>query len=562
MSKFTYMDIPALYKKYGSLSGICRGENVTYSYMHRRYVEAVRKKQMSAVDMGAKSHAHRKNPTVRQREKALKTKKDRHHTYILTCAQNNTDVHEKTWLNILALAHFYDAKLMVSQFMYGKRGLGARNDKAQLKRTSAVRDLVEEVWFDPRIEPFINNERVEIAKGLVWCGELNILPTAVSPLTGLESYTGRKSMVAPHVTQQMASVATYGEGDGAKLNFCTGTITQRNYIQRKEGFKAEFHHMYGALWVEVDEDGHWWCRQLNADSEGRIYHIDGDDVVLVEDGVITGGHRVLSVTSGDTHEDQKDPVVHEAKYRKGGMIDVLKPQYNFIHDLLNFERRSHHNIKDPYFLLEQHVLERESVEDELLGCRGFLMEIKRPGTLTVVVDSNHDRHLDKWLTTTDGRYDPVNARIWSDLNKLKVDLIYKGIGNQLFRHAIIGAAGFLPPKLWGEWEGKNNVRFLLEDEGFVTARQYGGGIENGMHGDRAGNGARGNIRSFAKMGRRSNVAHSHTCGIFQGCFQAGTNSKKPLRYAHGASSWTQSDIVTFENSKRCIVTFAFGKWHS
>ena len=555
MTAFTAKDIPCLYKKYGSLSAICRGENKPFGYVQRRYVSAVKQKLMQPVAMGRKPNAELLQPKLAQRDRALKAKTDRHHTYILTCAQNNTDIHEPTWKNLVALARYCDAKLMVSQFMYGKNSLAASNDKAQLKSKTAVHVPREDVWYDPRIVPFINNERVEVAKGLVWCGELNIIPTAVSPLTGLDVYTGRKSMIAPHVTQQMQSIATYGDGSGAKLNFCTGAVTQRNYIQRKEGFKAEFHHTYGALFVEVDGDGHWWCRQLNADSDGTIYHIDGDDVVEIKDGEITGGHRVLSVTSGDTHEDEKDPVVHEAKYRKGGMIDVLKPEYNFIHDLLNFARRSHHNIKDPYFMIEQFVQKRESVEDEIIGCRRFLQEIKRKDCLTVVVDSNHDRHLDRWLSENDGRKDPVNARYWSLLNKAKIDLIYEGNAS----------TSVLPGAIsdWDQdWCGKHRVKFLGEDEGFITAKDIGGGIENGMHGDRAANGARGNIRSFAKMGRRSNVAHSHTCGIFQGCFMAGTNSKKKLRYNHGASSWSQSDIITFENAKRCIVTFAFGKWHA
>lgn len=549
MSTFTYQEVPALYAKHGSLSAICRKESVGWSYMHRRYCKAVDAGLMEALDMGRKTH--QKVQGTKQRVKALKTKKDTHHTFILTCAQNNTDIHLPTWANLLALAEHEGAKIMVSTFMYTKKGLAARNAKAN--RTSAVHDK-DDTWFDPHVVPFINNDRVEIAKGLVWCGELNIIPTAVSPLTGLEVYTGRKSMVAPHVTQQMQSIASYGEGDGAKLNYCTGTVTQRNYIQRKEGFKAEFHHMYGALFVEVDEAGHWWCRQLNADSDGVIYHIGPDGVLKVDGGIVTSGHRVLSVTGGDTHEDEKDPVVHDAKYRTGGMVDVLQPKYNFVHDVLNFARRSHHNLKDPYFMIEQFVKKRESVEEEITGVRSFLQEIKRPGCLTVVVDSNHDRHLDRWLTENDGRKDPVNARYWSLLNKYKIDTIYSGISGSVLAAAIAD---------WDtSWCSKWRVKFLEEDEGFVTAKGCGGGIENGMHGDRAANGARGNIRSFAKMGRRSNVAHSHSCGIFQGCFQAGTNSKQKLRYNHGASSWSQSDIVTFENAKRCIVTFAFGKWHA
>lgn len=550
MSSFTHLDIPKLFKKWGSLSAICRQENVAWGYMHRRYLKAIKAKLIDPVDMGRKPNEHHKAPITKQREKVMRTKRDTHHTFILTCAQNNTDIHLPTWSSLLALAEHEDAKIFVSTFLYSKRGLGARNDKAQLKSNKTVHQPVEELWFDPRVVPFINNDRVEIAKGLVWCGELNIIPTAVSPLTGLEVYTGRKSMVTPHVTQQMQSVACYGEGDGAKLNYCTGTVTQRNYIQRKEGFKAEFHHMYGALLVEVDKDGHWWVRQLNADSDGVIYDLDR----CVKDGEVTYGHRVEAVTGGDTHEDEKDPLVHAAKYGKGGMMSVLKPKFNFVHDLLNFARRSHHNIKDPYFLIEQHVKGTESVEEEMTGCRKFLETIKLPDCLTVDVNSNHDRHLDAWLRDNDGRRDPVNARYWSKLNSLKIDLIYADLQPHLFSMAVSNQNP--------HWAAKHSVRFLIEDEGFVTCKGIGGGIENGMHGDRAANGARGNIRSFAKMGRRSNVGHSHVAGIFQGCFMAGTNSKLRLNYNHGPSSWSQSDIITYPNSKRAIVTFAFGKWRA
>jgi len=550
MTTITHKDVPGLVKKHGSLSAIVRKKGIGYTKLHRLYVKAVDAKLMDPLPMGAKPHEAHKAPTVRQRVKALQTKRDTHHTFILTCAQNNTDLHLPTWTNLLALAEHEGAKVFVSTFLYQKRGLGSRNDKAALGRSSGARVVNEEIWFDPRIEPFIQNGRVEIAKGLVFCGELNILPTAVSPLTGFETYTGRKSMIAPHVTQQMQSIASYSAGDGAKLNYATGTVTQRNYIQRKEGFKAEFHHMYGALIAEVDEAGHWWVRQLNADSDGTIYDLDR----CVKDGKVTTGHRVEALTSGDTHEDEKDPAVHRAKYALGGLKDVLRPKYEFTHDVLNFARRSHHNIKDPYFLIEQHVQKRESVGQEIDGARLHLEDIYRPWCETVVVDSNHDRALEKWLTNVDGRYDPVNARFWSWLNGQKIETIYKGESPGLFGLAVVNGHP--------EWAKLFRVRFLQEDEGFITCKAFGGGIENGMHGDRAANGARGNLRSFAKMGRRSNVAHAHGCGIFQGAMQAGTNSKLKLRYNKGASSWSHSDIITYPNSKRTIITYAFGKWRA
>jgi hypothetical protein len=67
----------------------------------------------------------------------------------------------------------------------------------------------------------------------------------------------------------MKSVASV-KSDPTKFNWTTGTVTLRNYIQKKAGQKAEFHHCYGALLVEVDSTGAWGVRQLLAD-ELEVY---------------------------------------------------------------------------------------------------------------------------------------------------------------------------------------------------------------------------------------------------------------------------------------------------
>jgi hypothetical protein len=454
-------------------------------------------------------------------------------------------------MNLLALALYENAKVYVSTFLYSTRGLGARNDKAILKKDGSKRDQ-DEIWFDPRVVPFINDDRVEIAKGLVWCGELNIIPTAVSPLSGLEVYTGRASMVAPHVTLAMESIPGLG-GDGAKLNYTTGTVTQRNYIQRKEGFKAEFHHCYGALLVEVNEEGHWFCRQLNADSDGTIYDLDR----CAKDGQVTEGHRVEAITLGDTHEDQKDETVHHATFGPDGLVDVLDPKFLFVHDVLDFDRRGHHRIKNPYDMMLRYVQHRESVQAEVMGVKKFLGDAADPEHREiVVVRSNHDDHLDRWLTENDGRFDPVNADYWGLLNHWKTNYImtHHSIPDMLHLALVTPDCGFTR---------RNKITFLTDDNSFVICPKSGNGIECGLHGDRGANGSRGSRRQFAKsLGRRSNVGHSHSAGITQGCFQAGTNSLLKLSYNQGLSSWTHSDIITYVNGKRAIVTFFNGKWRA
>lgn len=544
----TPAQIPALYQEHGSLKAISRAEGVPYTTVQAAYAKAVEGKLMSHVPMGRKSHAHLKQTVAKPRVKALKTKKTRHACYILTCAQNNTEVHPQVWDSITKLAKHYGAQIFVSTILYANRSHWHQNldKKAAGKRAEKGERGKAELWFDPAVVPYINNDRVEIAKGLVWCGELNIIPTAARPLSGLEVYTGRASMVVPHTHVAMQSIATLG--GAAKLNYTTGTVTLRNYIQRKEGFKAEFHHCYGGLVVEVDDEGHWWARQLTADSDGTIQDLD----VKVQKGKVTTGNRVEGITFGDLHDDEIDEAVAEATWGRGGMVDVLRPKYQFAHDSLSFARRSHHTAKDPYKRIARFVTGKECVEQELRNLNRRFRGIQRPFSETIAVDSNHDRHLRRWLQDNDGRLDPVNAKFWSQLNHALV--------------AYISEHGKEPANLlefaFQTLKLNPPVRFLDTDTSFVICPDFGGGIECALHGDQGANGARGGIRQFAKMGRRSNVGHSHSAGIDGGCFQSGTKSKLRLEYNHGLSSWSHSDIVTYPNGKRAIVTFYAGKWRA
>ena len=101
-------------------------------------------------------------------------------TYLLTCAQNNTKLHEALWANLQVLADHYGARIMVARFTYDKRGQASELDKkSAIGRASGAEArfmgwdaLIPEEWFA--------DDRVELAPGLLWCGEMNILPTAVT----------------------------------------------------------------------------------------------------------------------------------------------------------------------------------------------------------------------------------------------------------------------------------------------------------------------------------------------------------------------------------------------
>jgi hypothetical protein len=68
--------------------------------------------------------------------------------------------------------------------------------------------------------------------------------------------------------------------------------------------------------------------------------------------------------------------------------------------------------------------------------------------------------------------------------------------------------------------------------------------------------------AFAKMGRRVNTAHTHSAGIQDHVYTAGTSSLLDMRWNKGPSSWSHSHIVTYPNGTRAIFTIWKGKWRA
>ena len=460
--------------------------------------------------------------------------------YILTSAQNNTPVHTRLWDNLLAYAEARCARVMVARYAYNVAAFAAR----EAKPGAAPNDRYA---FAPEIQPFVNDAHVAITPSLHWCGEINILPTAERPLTGFENYTGRASGIYPHAKQVMESIATPPGTSGVKLNYTTGTVTLRNYIQRKAGLKAEPFHAYGALIAEVDESGRWFVRQLRASEDGSFQDLD----FYVDNGVVTRGVRVEAIQWGDTHVAQLDPVVRATNWQPGGILDVLRPHYQFQHDVLDFEAQNHHDLKDPHAIYSKYIRGRADVGRELKELAVFLRtEQYRPSCQTIVVGSNHDAALLRWLREAEFRHDPQNARTFLALQ-------YK-----VYTAMAEGRADFhLLRSLMYEMGVPKDVQFLHDDDSFVICRP-GGGVECGLHGHAGINGSRGSPVQFAKLGRRVNTGHTHSASIIGDCFTAGTSSILRPAYARGPSSWTHSHIVTYRSGCRAIITLRDGFWRA
>jgi hypothetical protein len=458
--------------------------------------------------------------------------------YIITSAQNNTKVNEGVWASLQALARHHGATIIVGTFSYDQNKYRAMSVKRGKEK-----DKQDVVWYDARVEPFIKDERLQLAPGLTWCGEMNILPTMERPLTGLESYTGRSSAIFPHAKLAMRSVATM-LGEGTKLNYTTGAVTLRNYVAKRAGLIAEHHHAYGGLLVEVNADGNWWVRQLNADSKNRIQDLD----VVADSDEVTIGNPVEAITWGDLHATAVDEVVVTASL---DMLDALRPQAQFIHDVLEGSSVIHHERDNPHFKFYNWLRGLNSVEEELKRTVEVVNRYLRPDVATIVVDSNHDDPwIQRWLREYDYRKDPRNSELF--------------LRAQVHLYAQL-RAGKMPRDVnmlgWCLKQAglSDDVKFLVSDESYLICNRQ---IECGMHGHLGPGGKFGTPEALSRMGRKANTAHTHTAGIYNGLYVAGTSAKLRWDYNRGPSGWTHSHIVTYPNGKRAIVTIYNGGWRA
>jgi hypothetical protein len=466
--------------------------------------------------------------------------------YILTSAQNNTFVHEEFWANVLALSKHYDAKILVGTFSYNQNNFGKLAVKNGTKK-----DYEEELWFDPAIKPYISDARRELAPGLKWCGNMNILPTEDNPISGLETYEGASSIIFPHTKIEMRSIATM-PGTPVKMIYTTGCTTLMNYLQKKLGIKAEHHHRYACLIVEVDADGNWWVRQVAARKNGKEIqdlnvHIKGGEVVSTD-------ARVSAITWGDLHSTMANPEVVSSSQE---MLDTLKPEYQFLHDLLEGVSINRHYLKHgplPHEFFYRWLRGLHRVDAELKQSKAVIEQYLRPWCKTVAPDANHDaKWFLNWLTKFDSRFDPANAEIFLRMQTFVYAQIRNAGGEpqppkkvNIMRYAMEKEAGLKP----------GAVKFLLPDESHLVDE-----VECGCHGHLGPNGAFGSPSNLSKIGRKATTAHTHSAGIYHGLFVAGTSTKltQDWEYTAGPSSWSWSHVIQYPNGQRAIVTMRVDK---
>lgn len=465
--------------------------------------------------------------------------------YVITAAQNATPVHDGFLSSLLYYCTVRHAELMVIPYRYtNPTSIWTEHNKEN------------DYWWET-VTPYLVHTKVRLHDGdengeggLQLLGQIKMRPTATTPLSGFDAFTGTDSAIFGHPKLQLKTVATPSK-KLPKILTTTGSCTIENYTDSKTGHKGRFHHNISALIVEVDGDK-FHMRHVHGEEDGSFYDLE---YYYTPHGRNKYG-RIAGLVPGDIHAEFVDPAVEAAMFLGPDSIaEVLNPEVVAYHDLEDFYRRNHHHRGNDIVAYGKHHYKKDNVEEGLQLSADFVDRHTRPDTLNLIVRSNHDQAFERWLREADPKTDPENARFYYYMK-------FHQLSNVVQTNS--GYSTINAFKFWCEnpldQKGLQNLettKFLGRDESFVV-----NGIEIGFHGDVGINGSRGSVQAFSKIGPKTIIGHSHSPGIVEGAYQVGVCAYLDLEYASGPSSWLHTQCIIYPNGSRALINVIDGEWRA
>jgi len=445
--------------------------------------------------------------------------------FVVTTAMNNTPVNKSAFQSLLVYCEHNDAELIIIPCRYKWK---KPHHKAKYQE-----------WWADEVKPYIIDSKVRLGPSLYARGDIQISPTAVNPSSGMAPLVGNTWSIFGHGQQSMVAVAT-PITELPNRFYTPGAITQKQYSPTKTGAKAAFHHVTGALVVEVSGKDRF-IRQVNICPKG-FTDLDKD---YTPSGV-KPAKRAASLVLGDEHVRFIRQDVVDATFRgPDSIVGVCKPKNLVRHDVLDMYAGSHHHEKSYRTMFAKSQGLNSCVRTELDQAVEHLRDTTPPGTRSVVVcDSNHHDHLEQWLSRTNPMEDHVNADVHCELQMLLRDAVRRGDRSGLFQ-------------LYAASRGlKKGIKWVTGDRPYMI-----GGVDHSQHGHRGVNGARGSARGIANTTHKATIGHSHTAGVHLSVFQTG-KSCGTLEYEGGLGTHTNSHVLQYANGKRTIIDIFDGRWRA
>lgn len=433
----------------------------------------------------------------------LKNKK----RYIISSAQNASDVNLKFLHNIQAYAEHIDAEIGIIATRY-------KNPTSMFKEG-------DDVWSED-VHPYLTANRQLLHKNVLLLADLKVQATSPNPTAGIELYGDGASCIvgAPRIEMRTVPVLP---NQTQKFLYSTGSVTKPNFTDSVAGGKAAEHHSYGFVIVEVENEEIVHLRSVSANDDGEF----NDLIYRVEDGIIFQ-EDVEYLIWGDCHFGQKDSRI---TFAFQNLCEDLGIKKSVLHDVFDSTSVNVHNIKDPFKRYEVFKSGKSNLKSEIKQMKQELKWFEENMEKTYVVASNHDDMVDRMLAQGNWYDNLENAETLLKLMRIK-----------LSGDAPDGVIPYIINKKF------QNIHAFGLNDSFI---EYG--VQLALHGHKSSNGSKGSVQSFSRLSQKSIVGHTHSPAIRWGCYQVGLTCKMDHGYNQGLSSWAYASCTLNKHGKRQLI---------
>jgi hypothetical protein len=225
-------------------------------------------------------------------------------------------------------------------------------------------------------------------------------------------------------------------------------------------------------------------------------------------------------------------------------LDKVKPEHVVLHDVFDGDSISHHQMKDPFIQYGKEMTGTNDLEKEVNEMMVGLEPFEKFKNV-VIVRSNHDDFLDRWLKNEDWKKQPTykNSRLYMKYS----DILLEQYGRDPY-----SVKGVIPTLI--------NDKFPKFKTLGRAASYKVKGWELGQHGDIGSNGSRGSLLQFRKLNTKIVVGHYHSPGRKDGAIAVGTTTRLRVGYNQGPSSWLQSHVIIHNDGRAQHLNFIDGEF--
>lgn len=402
-------------------------------------------------------------------------------------------------------------------------------------------------FYPSDLQPYLCPDRVRISPSCLFIGDTGMSSTAKDPVARYSTKNGGDHVIVPHPRVALKSIPRMS-CHPARYAVSTGSATVPSYSDTETGQDALFHHVAGALVVEVDTDGECFFRHVIADRDGSFQDLD----CIVKDGVVLTGQRIDGVVWGDIHLAAMSRPIGlssfgwdvEEKRATGAfnLLDWLRPSWQLMADGLDFPSRHRLAIESSTEMARMYFLGRGDVRQEVRDAADFYNACVRPWSDLRLTEDNHGAKFVKWIDG-DRRKDPLpqNGGYAGYLFSKKTEMIEADpLG---FRAYQIVEAALRDEGMSGA------VEVIYRGQSFAP-----GGIEVSIHSHKGINGASGNPSHYRGFGKKVTLTHPHTPIIDSGMVSAGTCAEIPEVWNPDSTTHANAHVLHYGTGKRCLLT--------